>query len=341
MESLGIGLIGCGRAGMVHARNFAGRIPGARLSIVVDSSRETAAAAARELDVGEYTTDIARALSHASVQAVVVATPTVLHRDIVVAAARAGRHVLCEKPMAMTVAECQEMIQAAEGAGITLQIAFMRRFDASFLSAREAVSAGRIGDVVLVKSLSRGPSVPKPWMFDLSRSNGTLAEVNSHDIDTLRWFAESEIAEVYAMGGNYRSPQAREDHPDYCDNVVVAARFQNGMQGLIDGAAAVAYGYDARVEVLGTRGVLFVGELAEGSVMSCTAGEGLGRPTVKSWQHLFREAYEAEDRHFVECIRAGSPPRVGGRDGMMAVSVVSAGNESMRTGRPVRPVIPA
>jgi predicted dehydrogenase len=341
MESLGIGLIGCGRAGMVHARNFAGRIPGARLRVVVDSSREAAAAAASELGVEAFSTDIGQALSHDGVQAVVVATPTVFHRDIVVAAARSGKHVLCEKPMAMTVDECAEMIRAAEQAGITLQIAFMRRFDDAFLAAREAVSAGRVGDVVLVKSLSRGPSVPRPWMFDLSRSNGTLAEVNSHDIDTLRWFTGSEVVEVYAIGGNYRSPQALPDHPDYCDNLVLTARFQNGMQGLIDGAASVAYGYDARVEVLGTRGVLFVGDLAESSVISCTAGDGLGKKTVRSWRHLFREAYEAEDRHFIECIRTGAPPRVGGRDGMMAASVVSAGNESIRTGKPVRPVIPA
>ena len=341
MEHIGIALIGCGRAGMVHARNFCGRIPGARLVMLADASRDVAAAAARELGVGEYTTDIAQAVSHPGVQAVVVATPTALHRDIVVAAARAGRHVLCEKPMAMTVAECAQMISAAEKAGVVLQIAFMRRFDASFIAAHDAVRTGRIGEVVLVKSLSRGPSVPQPWMCDLSRSNGTLAEVNSHDIDSLRWFAGSEIAEVYAIGGNFRSPQALPEHPDYYDNVVLVAHFENGRQGLIDGGAAVAYGYDARLEVLGTRGVLFVGDLAAGRVMSCTPENGLGQKTVQSWRDLFRDAYEAEGRHFAECIRTGSAPRVTGRDGMMAVSVVAAGNESIRTGRPVRPVVPA
>jgi predicted dehydrogenase len=339
MDSLGIGLIGCGRAGMVHARNFCGRVPAARLVALVDASRQAAAAAANELRVGEPTTDIDSVLSRDDVQAVIVATPTVLHRDIVVAAAGAGKHVLCEKPMAMTIAECADMIRAAERARVVLQIAFMRRFDAAFLAAREAVRAGQVGSVVLVKSLSRGPSVPQPWMFDLGSSNGTLAEVNSHDIDTLRWFTGSEVAEVYAMGGNFRSPQALPAHPDYYDNVVLAARFENGMQGLIDGAAAAAYGYDARLEVLGTRGVVFAGALAENSVVSCTRDEGLAQGTVRSWRALFRDAYEAEDRSFVECIRDGSPPRVGGRDGMMAVSVVCAGNESIRTGKPVRPVV--
>ena len=100
-------------------------------------------------------------------------------------------------------------------------------------------------------------------MFDLAKSNGTLAEVNSHDIDTLRWFTGSEFDEVYAIAGNYRCPQALPAYPDYYDNFVLTALFKNGMQGLIDGAASVSYGYDARVEVLGTHGVLFVGQLSD------------------------------------------------------------------------------
>jgi predicted dehydrogenase len=336
MEELGIALVGCGRAGMVHARNFAGRIRGARLVALVDPVRETAAAAAAELGVADYSTDVRDALSNPRVGAIVVASPTIHHRDIVVAAARAGRHVLCEKPMAITVRECAEMVEAAEQARVKLQIAFMRRFDASFIAGKAAVDSGRIGTTVLVKSLSRGPSAPQEWMFDLARSNGTLAEVNSHDIDTLRWFTGSEFAEVYAIAGNYRCPQALPAHPDYYDNLVLTATFANGMQGLIDGAASVSYGYDARVEVLGTRGVIHVGRQEDTSVLTCVEGEGMNRVPVKSWRHLFREAYEAEDRDFLSCVTEDRQPRVTGLDGMMAVNVVLAGNQSIRTGKPVK-----
>ena len=340
MKELGIALVGCGRAGMVHARNFAGRIRGARLAALVDPVRSAAEEAAKELGVAEVSTDYRDVLKNPEVGAVVVATPTVYHKEIVVAAAKAGRHILCEKPMAMDVAECAAMIEAAEKADVRLQLAFMRRFDAGFIAAREAMDGGRIGQTVLVKSLSRGASSPQAWMFDLSKSNGTLSEVNSHDIDTLRWFTGSEFDEVYAIAGNYRCPQALPAHPDYYDNFVMTATFRNGMQGLIDGAASVAYGYDARVEVLGTKGVLFVGQLADKAVVSCAEGEGLKQSVVWSWRALFREAYEAEEREFVAAVAEGRAPRVGGRDGMAAVSVVLAGNESIRTKRPVKVGVP-
>ena len=338
-EEIGIALVGCGRAGMVHARNFTGRVPGARLVSLIDPVRDMASSAASELGIADFSTDLHDALKDSRVQALVVATPTAYHRDIVVKAARAGRHVLCEKPMAMNVRECADMIEAADRAKVKLQIAFMRRFDPGFMAGKEAVDAGRIGNMVLVKSLSRGPSTPQPWMFDLAKSNGTLAEVNSHDIDTLRWFTGSEFDEVYAIAGNYRCPQALPAHPDYYDNVVLTALFKNGMQGIIDGAASVSYGYDARVEVLGSTGVLFIGRLAENSVLSCAEGQGLNQSVIRSWRHLFHDAYEAEDREFIECIQGDRPPKVGGRDGMMAVGVVNAGNNSIRTKKPVKVTI--
>ena len=116
--------------------------------------------------------------------------------------------------MAMNVAECDAMIAAAEHAGVVLQIGFMRRFNESFLAAKARIDAGDIGKVVQVKTLTHGPTYPRPWMFDLAKSNGPLAEVNSHDIDSVRWFSGSEFAEIYAIADNYRTNEARESHPD-------------------------------------------------------------------------------------------------------------------------------
>ena len=195
----------------------------------------------------------------------VVATPSVHHCEIVLAAAAAGKHILCEKPMAMNAAECDTMLAAAQRGGVKLQIGFMRRFDPGFVAAKERVDAGEIGSVVLVKSLTHGPTTPKPWMYDIRKSNGPLSEVNSHDIDTVRWFAGSEFEEVYAIGGNYRSPEARQQYPDFYDNVVLSARLTNGMQGSISGAQGVQYGYDARCEILGEKGLITVGSLAADS----------------------------------------------------------------------------
>jgi len=338
--SIGICVIGSGRAGLIHARNFARQVPGARLAALVDPQPEALAAAGRELGVEKLYADYRQALADREVQAVVVVTPTKFHRDIVVAAARAGRHILCEKPMAMTVEECQEMNRAAEEHGVVLQLGFMRRFDAGFQAAAEAIERGDVGPVVQVKSLTHGPSVPQPWMYDLKASNGPLAEVNSHDIDTLRWFTGSDFQEVYAVAGNYRSPEARERFPDFYDNVSMVARFRNGMQGFIGGAVAVGYGYDSRAEVLGTRGLLSVGRQEHHATVTCSPEGQIRRPFVRSWRNLFMEAYAEEDRDFARAVADHRPPRVSGRDGMMAVQVVEAGNRSIREGRPVSlPVI--
>ena len=335
-DKIGVGVIGVGRAGMIHARNFARGVPNAKLVAVVDPFEAAVQKACRELEVSTSYLDYQEALQDNRIDAIVVVAPTVYHKDIVVAAAKAGKHILCEKPMAMTVAECDEMINAVEANHVKLQIGFMRRFDQSFMYAKERIVDGEIGEVVLVKSLTRGPSIPQRWQYDIAKSNGPLAEVNSHDIDTLRWFTESEFKEVYAIAGNYRCPEAKAEFPDFYDNVVLTAVFENGMQGCIDGAASARYGYDARTEIVGTKGVIFVGRLQEHDVVVCNKEVGMVTPFVETWRTLFLDAYRQEDQEFIECIVADKTPRVTGIDGKMAVKVVNAGNQSILERRPIR-----
>ncbi|MGA2976046.1 MAG: Gfo/Idh/MocA family oxidoreductase [Spirochaetia bacterium] len=335
-HKLGICVIGSGRAGMIHARNFARGTARTRLVALADTHGPTLQEAQRELEVETGYADYKDALADSRVDAVVVVTPTSFHKEIVLQAAQAGKHVLCEKPMAMDVAECDAMIAACKAAGVKLQIGFMRRYDSSFRAAKQRVESGEIGDVVLVKSLTHGPSVPQEWMYDIRKSNGPLAEVNSHDIDALRWFVESEIGEVFAIAGNFRCPQAARKYPDFYDNVAMLCRFENGKQGFIDGAASVGYGYDARMEIVGTSGVMFVGRREQDSVVGCSTAKGIVQPFVKSWRTLFTEAYAAEDQDFADCILDDRPPRVQGIDGRMAVAVVNAGNRSIAARAPVR-----
>ena len=225
------------------------------------------------------------------------------------------------------------MEEAAARYHVKLQVAFMRRFDSAFMEARSVVDAGDIGDVVMVRSNTRGPSIPKPWMYDISKSNGPLAEVNSHDIDALRWFTGSEFKTVYAMGGNYRCPDAREEFPDFYDNVILSAGFENGMQGMIDGAQGVLYGYDARVEILGTRGCIFLGKTQERPITVCRSDMHRYESFTNSWKFLFKDAYLEEDMDFVDCILTDREPKVTGHDGKMAVKVVNAGNLSITSGK--------
>ena len=322
-------LIGCGRAGMIHAQNYKNKIPSASITAVVDALAQAAQDAAAELGISKCYTDYHDILTDDSINAVIVVAPTNLHKQIVVDCANAGKHIFCEKPMAMTVEECDEMIEACRRNGVKLQIGFMRRFDASFREAKRLLDEGAIGDLVQVHSCTRGPSKPHPWMLDIKKSNGILAEVNSHDIDAVRWMTGSDIQTLYAVAGNFRNPEAREQYPEYYDSVLMNGTMQNGVHFSIDGAAYVQYGYDSKMELIGTKGKINVGRSDREFVHCTTVENGTTTPFVNSWRTLFTDAYLAEDSSFVNAVLHDLPTEANGTDGRMAVAVVHAGNRSI------------
>ena len=328
-------LIGAGRAGFVHAVNLARRIPGARLVSVCDANLETAKSVAAELGVARVYADYSEAISQPDVDAVVIVVPTFLHRDVAVFAAKHGKHVFLEKPMALNAAECQEIIDATNAANVKLQIGFMRRFDDGFQRAREQIASGEMGRVMIIKSTGRGPGGPGPWMWDLKKSNGIVAEVNSHDIDSVLWLTGQSVTRVFGQGRNFKMDEARQQFPDFYDNVVASLDFSGGAMGTIDGTCPVGYGYDARVEIVCEKGLLQIGSVQQSGFTQITLEGQVRGQAVKSWRTLFKEAYLAEMEDFVDCVRTGRAPKVSGEDGLNAVRVVDAINESIRTGQVV------
>ena len=328
-------VIGVGRAGMIHARNYNGAVPGAHLVALCDPFEENLHKAADELGVERTYVNYQDVMSAPDIDAVVVVTPTGLHCQIVKAAAAAGKHVFCEKPMATSAEECDQMIKACERAGVKLQLGFMRRFDKNFRRAKELVAEGEIGDVTLIKSLTHGPSEPKEWMFDVRKSAGPIGEVNSHDFDTLRWYAGSEVRMIHAIGRNFRSRERAAEYPEFYDTCAVLLEFDNGVLGMIDGAQYVQYGYDARAEILGTRGNICVGTEQTNSVTLAKAGMRLSADAVPSWRTLFKDAYTEEAKSFVRCIQEDLEPEVTGHDGKMALILVREGLRSLFEHRPI------
>jgi myo-inositol 2-dehydrogenase/D-chiro-inositol 1-dehydrogenase/scyllo-inositol 2-dehydrogenase (NAD+) len=192
-----------------------------------------------------------------------------------------------------------------------------------------------MGRVMVIKSTGRGPGLPPPWIYDVKTSNGILAEVNSHDFDSLRWLAGSDIRRVYAEAANFKCPDVTRQYPRFYDNAVVTLRFDNGTLGMIDGACPCHYGYDARVEVLCENGLLRIGRVREPGI-TCVGRDGeVVQKAVKSWRTLFQDAYVAELEHFVACIESETQPRVTGLDGLKALEAVVAANRSIQEGRPV------
>ncbi len=334
-EKIRVCLIGCGRAGMIHARSFAGGIPGAELSALCDPVPEQLHAAAEMTGVRRTYSDWRDAVNDPDTDAVIVVTPTRFHRDIVVGAAGAGKHVFCEKPMASTEEECDEMIEACRKAGVKLQLGFMRRFDRSFRRGKEILDSGAVGEVTLIKSNTYGPSEPKEWMYDVRRSYGPIGEVNSHDFDTLRWYAGSEVKMIHASGHNFRSPEKKEEYPEYYDTCTVMLEFDNGVLGMITGAQYVRFGYDSRTEILGTTGIIKVGDQRTDKVETVLADRSVRMDSMDSWRTLFADAYRAEDAAFIECIQNDTEPEVTGKDGKMALILVNEGLRSILENRPV------
>jgi myo-inositol 2-dehydrogenase/D-chiro-inositol 1-dehydrogenase/scyllo-inositol 2-dehydrogenase (NAD+) len=335
MNPVRVCVVGVGRAGMVHATNFRDNVPGASLAAVVDADLKLAEQRGRELGDALFFSDIHQALEEAEIDAVCITTPTFTHAETAMATARAGVHIFCEKPMALTLEEADTMIRVADEAGVKLQIGFMRRFDPLFVTAKERIERGEIGRPVLIRSLTRGPGLPPRWACDPRTSNGMLAEVNSHDFDTIHWLADSEFERIWAEANTLKCYDLKEEFPDFYDNAIVSLRLKNGTLGIIDGSCPADYGYDARAEVLGSEGVILIGELQDRAVTTCTKQAGVVTSTFRSWRDRFRDAYIAEACHFVECILQDRYPLVTGHDGRKAVEAVLAANESIRSGRPV------
>ncbi|HZO96780.1 MAG TPA: Gfo/Idh/MocA family oxidoreductase [Gaiellaceae bacterium] len=335
MTPFRLAVVGAGRAGMLHAANVRRWLAGAELACVVEPDAARARQAAAELEVPALPS-LEDALRRGGIDGVVVTTPTFTHAELTLLAAGAGVHVFCEKPMALTVEECDRMIAAVEDAGVVLQVGFVRRFQPEFVEARRRIEAGDVGEPMLVKSLTRGPGLPPPWAHDPRLSNGLLAEVCSHDFDSCRWLAGSEIVRVYAETANFKGEERGVRAAGFYDNAVVALRFASGALGAIDGTCPADFGYDARVEVLGSEGLLVVGQLPALALLEARARGAGTVPTWSSWPQRFEQGYREELRAFVEAARTGSPPAAGGADGRAAVAAVRAANRSFLEERPVQ-----
>jgi myo-inositol 2-dehydrogenase/D-chiro-inositol 1-dehydrogenase/scyllo-inositol 2-dehydrogenase (NAD+) len=318
---------------MVHGRNLS-RLPGVSLAAVVDPAETVRLRAAEELNVAVQFASLEDALARGDFDAVCIATPAHTHCHLTLAAARAGRHVFCEKPMAAEEGEALRMVEAIERAGVIFQMGFMRRFDQEFVRAREVLASGALGNLMAVRATTRGPGLPPPPAWDEARGGGLLAEVNSHDFDAVRWLTGREFAHVFTLVAARKAVDVLAEHPSFYDVAVVAFALDDGTPGAIDGAWPVGYGYDARMEVLGTEGMLTIGAVAAGNLVHTTRDGRVARPTFGSWRDRHREAYLAEVLHFVECVREGKPADVTAIDGLRAVEVAMAAARSARTGRP-------
>ena len=329
--SIGIAVLGAGRIGAHHAANLGRQVPGARLVGVADVDLAAAQRAVAAAGTGRATSGYDGFLADPEVQAVVVATPTDTHAAVMAAAARAGKHILCEKPIALTIEATEVAITAVRQYGVLLQIGFNRRFDPPFVHAREAIMRGDIGQPWIVKLVGRDPRIA-PISY-LKVSGGQFKDQSIHEFDAAPWLIDQPVEEVSAMGAVLVDPAVAEIGD--VDTSLTTLRFANGTLGTIDNCRQAVYGYDVRGEVHGAEGKLMIGYEGRTAVT-------LLQPNKVSHDHVdwflerFADAYRDEMIDFVDCVRTGKPPRAGAEDGLQALRVAVAAGRSLRERRSVR-----
>jgi myo-inositol 2-dehydrogenase / D-chiro-inositol 1-dehydrogenase len=312
---LSFGLIGAGWIGSFHAETLARRLPGARLAAVADPDP----AAAERLSAPQTFGDPLDLIADRSIDAVAICSPAATHADLVVAAAQSGKHVFCEKPMALTLHDADRAIAAAHTAGVALQVGFNRRFAVDFADMRTRIVEGAIGTPQLLRSLTRDPGISaevagrvKPWTI--------FTETLIHDFDTLCWLNPgARVTQVYAQADALIHPQFAD--AGFLDTAVVQIRFDNSAFAIAEASFQAVYGYDIRGEVFGSAGVLQAGR----------APEDAGRANVE----LFADAYVAQFAHFVDCVHGGIEPSVTGADARVALEIALAARESVESAAPV------
>jgi myo-inositol 2-dehydrogenase / D-chiro-inositol 1-dehydrogenase len=331
-DRLHLGVIGAGRIGRVHAANLALGIPRATPLVVADVDASAARTCAREVGIPEAVHEVRAVIENATVDAVVICSPTDTHLAIIEAAAEAGKHVFCEKPIASTLEEIDRALVATSRAGVKLQVGFNRRFDASYRRIREAVERGQIGEPHLLHLVSRDPA-PPPLDY-VARSGGIFFDMTVHDFDMARFLVGAEVEEVFTMAAVRVDPAIGEAGD--VDTAVVVLRFENGVIGTIDNSRRAVYGYDQRAEVFGSGGSAASGNQYPNTVVLSTA-EAVGRDLpLNFFMERYAESYRAEMAAFVDAVLDDAPVPVGGHDGRMSVVIGMAARRSYDEGRPVR-----
>lgn len=332
VDAVRIAAVGVGRLGLVHARNLARLVPGADLAVVVDVD-EDAARRAGEVCGVPFSTDYEAVLADDTITAVEICTATDTHPDAIVAAARAGKHVYCEKPIALDLAEADRAIAAVKEAGVMLQIGFMRRYDPAYREAKRLIDEDRIGSPIAFRSASLDNGISPSRDF-LERCGGIFLDVAIHDFDLARWMMGDEVTEVYAMGSVVMFDVLREVGD--VDQAVATLRFARGGVGVVEASHTAIYGYDITTEVTGKRGAVRAGELRQTNVWHYDAGGRVSHDTVHSFPERFGAAYLNELIDFVDCVRTGRIPLVGGEDARAALAIALAARQSFKEGRPVQ-----
>jgi myo-inositol 2-dehydrogenase/D-chiro-inositol 1-dehydrogenase len=332
MDEICIAVVGVGRMGLTHAENLARRVRGARLVAVTTSSPERAAEArARCGDVAVYP-DLEALLAAGGLDAVCISSSTSAHADNVVRCAAAGLHIFCEKPLALTLVDCDRAIEAVEQGGTRLMIGHVRQFDAGHVAAKRLIEEGAIGQPLVFRAISGDVDPPPPSFADPAVSGGLILDAMYHDLYLSRWLLADDPVRAYAEGAALVDPAIGAVGD--VDNAVVTLRFAGGPLGTFYVSRTTRYGHDLRVEVIGDQGAVHVGRFRQTPVRLLNP-RGVHHDMPWTTPDRLGEAFVTEMQAFVDCVIHDAPSPVTGDDSRATVAVGIAATQSLHEGRPV------
>ena len=331
-DILRLGLIGCGRIGKVHAKSIATRVPCAKIIAAADSFMNPDLEEwAQGMGIGDTYEDPAKIIGRRDIDAVLICSPTKTHTPLIRAAAKAGKHVFCEKPIDTDLEGMAETMSIVNKSGIKFQIGFNRRFDHNHVAVRKQVADGILGDVQIVKVTSRDPAPPSPEY--VAGSGGIFLDMMIHDFDMVRFLSKAEVEEVYASGSVLIDEGIGKAGD--VDTAIVTLKLSNGALAVIDNSRKAVYGYDQRTEVFGSKGCALVGNDTASLVRTSTVDGVLSEKPLYFFLDRYLESYATEIIDFVDSIVNDKPTLCGMNDAIRPVEIALAAGKSLKEHRPV------
>jgi myo-inositol 2-dehydrogenase/D-chiro-inositol 1-dehydrogenase len=329
MNKIKIFVVGLGRIGKIHLTNLQA-MDEVEIVGICDPTDE-AKVFSSKAGLKFYQKDFRDIASEVQADAIVICSPTDTHANYVSLAAKKGIDVFCEKPLDLSLEKVKEVLKTVNESKIRLMLGFNRRFDSEFQSVKEKIVNGHIGDIHTIKITSRDPS-PPPISY-IKSSGGMFLDMTIHDFDMIRYLTDKEIVEVYAKGDSLINSEIAKAGD--IDTAIVNLTFEDGSMAVIDNCRKAVYGYDQRVEVFGSKGMVQSKNKFDNHSLTYTE-KGV---TSSLPQHFFLEryadAYKKEINHFIDCIRHKKTPKVSGYDGLMSLLLGLCAKESLNCNKPV------
>ncbi len=328
-----VGIIGAGRIGKVHTESITTGIPGARIKTIADPfMNDETMTWAQSMGIEVITKDHKDIINDPEIDAVLICSSTDTHAVFTQEAARAGKHIFCEKPLDLDVERIRATMKIVEESGVKFQVGFNRRFDHNFMAIKEAVTGGRIGEPHIIRVTSRDPEPPNPKYVAVS--GGMFMDMTIHDFDMVRFLSDSEVEEVYVQGAVLVDPEIGKAGD--IDTAVITLKMASGAIAVIDNSRKAVYGYDQRAEVFGSKGAVATANDSLSTAVLSTADGITGEKPLYFFLERYMDSFIREMKLFFKAVREDGPTPLGPVDALKPVQIALAAKESLKKGIPVK-----